>query len=86
MRVEQPFPGDLVIRARVEHVGPLPQTVFLVMRWPENDRVIAGPYQSFGYALRQAAALEPDWSVCIWRDHAGPNEPEQLEDVTPAQS
>ena len=83
MRVDQPLPGDLVIRARVEHVGPLAQRVFVVMHWPASDRVIAGPYQSFGYALRQAAALVKDQSVYVWRDHAGPDEPEQLEDVTP---
>ena len=53
------------------------------MRWPRERPRDRGPYQSFSYALRKATALVKDQSVHVWGDHAGPDEPEQLEDVTP---
>jgi hypothetical protein len=83
MRVkDKPLPGDLVIRARHDRTGPLAVTVFVITSWPDAERVLAGPYQSFSYALTRARLRLNDPSEHIWRDHALAHETEQLEDVT----
>ena len=80
---EKPLPGDLVIRPRHDGAGPYASIVFVITQWPDADAVVAGPYQSFGYALRQARSLSADWRhPMIWRDHATPGQPERLEDVS----
>jgi hypothetical protein len=83
MRVfDKPLPGDLVIRARQEH-SHLKRTVdvFVVTHWPDAERVVAGPYQSYSYALQQARRLLKDRSEVIWFDHARLGEAERLEQV-----
>ena len=70
MRVDQPLPGDLVIRPRADGVSLIPHSVFVITRWPDSERVIAGPYQSAWYALTQATRLLTDRAGYIWRDHA----------------
>ena len=52
--VDKPLPGDLVIRPRADQTESHPRTIFVITSWPDADRIVAGPYQSFGYALRQA--------------------------------
>jgi hypothetical protein len=79
---DKPLPGDLVIRARQDRTGPLVLRVYVITSWPDAERVIAGPYQSFSYALTRARLRSRDPSEHIWRDHAAANEAEQLEDVT----
>jgi hypothetical protein len=69
MRVDKPLPGDLVIRCR-PGMSLREQSVYVLTHWPDADTVIAGPYQSFGYALRQAGNMRTDPSIYIWRDHA----------------
>ena len=82
MRANQPLPGDLVVRTRQDRPGPSPTDVFVVTRWPDADDVLAGPYQSASYAIRQARLLPHDRSGRLWRDRARPGEPERLEDIT----
>lgn len=83
MRVnDMPLPGDFVIRARSDRSGPLATSVWVITEWPDAERVIGGPYQSFSYALTRARLQSRDPSVRIWRDHAPSNQSEQLEDVT----
>jgi hypothetical protein len=79
---DKPLPGDLVVRCRDDRSGPLMRAVWVITIWPEPEAAIAGPYQSIGYAVRQARAMLKDQSEQIWLDHARANEPEQLEDVT----
>ena len=40
---------------------------------------MAGPFQSYNYALDQARRLIHDSSEFVWRDDARPGEPEPLE-------
>ena len=79
---DKPLPGDLVIRPRHDRTGPLALTVYVITAWPDAERVIGGPYQSFSYALTRARLTLRDPSEHIWRDHAVAHEAEQLEDVT----
>ena len=80
--VDKPLPGDLVIRPRADQTESHPRTIFVITSWPDADRIVAGPYQSFGYALRQARERQGDPSKYIWRDISRHGEPERLEDVT----
>ena len=82
MRIDKPLPGDLVIRC-LPGPNARNRSAYVITLWPDAERVVAGPYQSFGYALRQAQQLITDPSIYIWRDHATNGAPEQLEDVTP---
>ena len=80
--LDKPLPGDLVIRCREERQHSRTNNVWVITHWPDAETVIAGPYQSYGYALQQARRLVRDRSEQIWRDHARIGEPEQLEHVT----
>lgn len=87
MRVhDKPLPGDLVIRCRAEQ-GPIRRVTdgWIITRWPDADTTVAGPYQSYNYALQQAPRLSRDRSVLIWRDQAKPGEAERLELVAGAE-
>jgi hypothetical protein len=81
MRVDQPLPGDQVIRTRQDVSGVRATSVFIITHWPDAETIVGGPYQSFGYALRQARSAVRDRSEKIWRDHARLGEPEKLEQV-----
>jgi hypothetical protein len=84
MRVrDKPLPGDLIIRRREEPHPVLQRsvTVWIVTHWPDADTIVAGPYQSFNYALDQARRVRRDRSEFIWQDHAKPGTPEQLTHV-----
>ena len=81
VRVDAPLPGDLVIRRRRDESLLRRGEVFVITPWPDPETIVAGPYQSYGYALRQAGGLLKDRSVRIWYDHARPGRPEQLEQV-----
>jgi hypothetical protein len=81
VRVDAPLPGDLVIRCRRDESVLRRGEVFLITHWPDADTIVAGPYQSYGYALRQANGMLKDRSERIWYDHAPPGRPEQLEEV-----
>ena len=74
-----PLPGDLVIRQRKHRTGARMHVVFVITRWPDADTVLGGPYQSYGYALRQARGIVTDGERQIWRDHADPDQHEALE-------
>jgi hypothetical protein len=76
--LDKPLPGDLVIRYREER-SPLRSVVWVITHWPDADTLVAGPYQSFAYALQQARRLVRDRSEQIWRDHARAGAPEELE-------
>ena len=83
MRVfDKPLPGDLVIRTRQDY-SPLQRStdVFVITHWPDAETIVAGPYQSYAYALQQAKHLLKDRSEVIWYDHARSGEAEQLEQV-----
>ena len=82
MRPDKPLPGDLVIRYREEGSGLRRVEVWVIHYWPDVDRVVGGPYQSYAYALQQARQRLRDTSEWIWRDHARVGESEQLESVT----
>jgi hypothetical protein len=77
----QPLPGDLVIRQREERIVVRSVDVWVITHWPDTDTLVAGPYQSYGYALQQAKRLVRDHSEQIWRDHARCGQAEQLEHV-----
>lgn len=77
----KPLPGDLVIRSREERSSVRNVDVWIITYWPDAETTVAGPYQSYAYALQQAKRLVRDRSEQIWRDHAPPGEPEQLEHV-----
>jgi hypothetical protein len=79
---DKPLPGDLVIRRREERLQLRANDVWVITHWPDPETVVAGPYQSYGYAFQQAKRLVRDHSEQIWRDHARAGEPEQLEHVT----
>jgi hypothetical protein len=81
---DQPLPGDIVIKCRQERTGVRLMDTWIVTRWPHPHAVIGGPYQSYGYALRQARAMGRDPDEWIWRDHARAGDPEQLELVVGA--
>lgn len=81
VRVDAPLPGDLVIRLRPGESVIRRGDVFVITHWPDTDTIVAGPYQSYGYALRQAQGMLKDRSERIWYDHAPPGRPEQLEQV-----
>jgi hypothetical protein len=78
---DKPLPGDLVIRCRQERFHVRAVDVWIITHWPDNETIVAGPYQSYGYALQQAKRLVHDRSVQIWRDHARSGQPEQLEHI-----
>ena len=80
--LDQPLPGDIVIR-HLPSKG-LRDGVYVLTHWPDADTHTAGPYQSYGYALRQARLLIKDASVRIWRDHAPVGHPEALEQIAEA--
>jgi hypothetical protein len=81
VRVDAPLPGDLVIRCRRDDTRLRRGEVFVITHWPDPDTTVGGPYQSYGYALRQAHGMLKDRSERIWYDHAPPGRPEQLEQV-----
>jgi hypothetical protein len=74
-----PLPGDLVISRHTAQHRFAP--TFTITSWPQTDRV-AGPYQSYGYALRQARELAARRQVRVWRDHSLVADRPELEDVT----
>ena len=74
--------GDIVIRCREETVGVVRRDVFVLCRWPETDAYLAGPFQSFTYALTQACLLNRHQAP-IWRDVAAQGRSELLQYVTP---
>jgi hypothetical protein len=78
---DKPLPGDLVIRCRQDHVLPFNRVVnvWVITHWPDAENLVAGPYQSYNYALEQSRRLLRDRSDFIWRDHARVGAPEQLE-------
>jgi hypothetical protein len=78
---DKPLPGDLVIRCRQDHVLPFNRVVnvWVITHWPDTENIVAGPYQSYNYALEQSQRLLRDRSDFIWRDHARAGAPEQLE-------
>ena len=83
MRVhDRPLPGDLVIRRREDPTARPSRDVFIITIWPDIERLIGGPYQSYSYAVQQARGRLTDRSLLVWLNHAAPNEPEELEDVT----
>lgn len=75
---DKPLPGDYVIRSRAIEGTPRRQDVWVLTRWPDAETVVAGPYQSYSYALRQAAKSAKT-EARIWRDHARLGDSEQLE-------
>lgn len=77
---DQPLPGDLVISAEPSG-NRLQVAVFTIAVWPGND-LVAGPYQSYGYALRQGRELALKRSVQLWRDHSSDRQRPELENVT----
>jgi hypothetical protein len=79
---DSPLPGDLVIRRREDRTTVRMIDVWIITHWPDAETVVAGPYQSYGYALQQAKRLVRDRSEQIWRDHARNGQPEQLEHVS----
>ena len=82
MRTDQPLPGDLVIRSRrASRSAVRREDVYVVTRWPNAEAIVAGPYQSFSYALTRARRMAGDPSLRIWRDHAKPGQPEELAQV-----
>ena len=81
VRVDAPLPGDLVIRLRPDESIIRRGDVFVITHWPDTDTIVGGPYQSYGYALRQAQGMLKDRSERIWYDHAPPGRSEQLEQV-----
>jgi hypothetical protein len=78
---DKPLPGDLVIRCRQDRVPPFNRisSVWIVTHWPDAETIVAGPYQSYNYALEQSRRHIRDRSDFIWRDHARLGDPEQLE-------
>jgi hypothetical protein len=81
VRVDAPLPGDLVIRRQADESRLTKGEVFVITCWPDPETIEAGPYQSYGYALRQAQRLLKDRSERIWYDHARIGQPEELEEV-----
>lgn len=81
VRVDSPLPGDLVIRRQADPSRVGRGEIFVITCWPDPETVEAGPYQSYGYALRQAHGLLKDPSERIWYDHARAGQPEALEQV-----
>ncbi len=79
---DKPLPGDLVIRTREDRTTVRKVDVWIITHWPDSETIVAGPYQSYGYALQQAKRLVRDRSEQIWRDHARIGHPEQLEHVS----
>lgn len=79
---DKPLPGDLVIRSREDRTTLRVLDVWVITHWPDTETVVAGPYQSYGYALQQARRLVRDHSEQIWRDHARHGQSEQLEHVS----
>ena len=78
---DKPLPGDLVIRCRQERLHVRAIEVWIITHWPDTDTIVAGPYQSYAYALQQARRLVRDRSEQIWRDHARTGDTELLEHV-----
>ena len=79
---DKPLPGDLVIRCREDRTTLRTLDVRVITHWPDAETIVAGPYQSYGYALQQAKRLVRDPSEQIWRDHARFGAGEQLEPVS----
>jgi hypothetical protein len=65
---DSPLPGDLVIRQQEDRTGVRPLAVFVVTVWPQSE-TSAGPYLSYGYALRQARQLAHQRRVEVWHEH-----------------
>lgn len=78
-----PLPGDLVIRPQQDEAGMRRATVFVLAIWPHLE-VVGGPYQSYGYARRQASAVAAKRRVQIWRDYSMDPERSALENVSDA--
>ena len=78
---DQPLPGDLVIRRRDDRADKYSRlvSVWVITHWPDAEAIVAGPYQSYNYALQQSQRSVRDPSEFIWRDHARTGESEQLE-------
>lgn len=78
-RVHEPLPGDLVIARRA---GATPRrlgtALFVFTLWP-SDEIFGGPYQSYGYALRQATTVAIARRVSVWRNHAHEGLPAEFE-------
>jgi hypothetical protein len=79
---DKPLPGDLVIRSREDRTTLRVLDVWVITHWPDSETIVAGPYQSYGYALQQARRLVRDRSEQIWRDHSRLGQSEQLEHVS----
>jgi hypothetical protein len=78
---DHPLPGDLVVREVVEPTGVRSTSTFIVTTYPQTH-VAAGPYQSLGYAIKQARALAGQrGGLLVWREENGPTEA-AYEDVT----
>ena len=78
-----PLPGDFVIRPLDEERGLRRVVVFIVTVWPTLE-VIGGPYQSYGYAHRQAKAMVAKRGVQLWREHSSDRDKQLLENVSEA--
>jgi hypothetical protein len=76
-----PVPGDIVIRPDHDMTGLRRNVVFVATIWP-NAEVLGGPYQSYGYALRQAREFAGKRRVQLWREHSFDAERSQLENVS----
>ena len=76
-----PLPGDLVIRPLMDETGLRRRIVFVLTVWPHME-TMGGPYQSYGYARRQAAVAADKRQVQIWREYSINGERPQLENVT----
>jgi hypothetical protein len=79
---DTPLPGDIVISQRQEHTGVRRVTVFVLTSWPQTDAMVGGPYQSYGYALRQAQTLASGKRARVWRDHSAGGDGNALEEVS----
>lgn len=76
-----PLPGDLVIRQALDRSLVRPIVVFVITLWPTAD-VMAGPYQSYGYALEKARQIALQRQLYVWRDYSSDPEKPQLENVS----
>jgi hypothetical protein len=63
---DQPLPGDIVIRERLDTTTLRPNVVFELTHWPQ-DVAAGGPYQSLTYACEQARKLVMLSGARIWR-------------------
>ena len=77
--IHKPLPGDLVIRQQIDHTGVRSVVVFTVMHWPHTE-TSAGPYLSYGYALRKARDYAMRFHARVW--YAKPGAEGDVNDVT----